>query len=59
MGKVSRYTAKTTSTLVRIDKITPAGVSDWRYSDCKTLRARIVRGDILKQSELRKIYREL
>lgn len=59
MGKTSKYSAHLTLTLVRIDKKTPAGATSCKYSDCKYLRQRVESGEIFKQSELRKIYREL
>lgn len=59
MAKTSKYTAMLTATMVRIDKVTPAGNAEWRYSDCKALRRKVEEGEVLKQSYLRKIFREL
>ena len=59
MGKVSKYNIVLTLTFVRIDKKTPAGKSDCKYSDCKELRQRVESGEVIKQSELRKIYKNI
>lgn len=59
MGKTSKYTASLTETMVRIDKVTTAGKTEWKYSDDKILRFKVERGEKLHNSYLRKIYRIL
>ena len=57
MGKTSKYSAVLTATLVRIDKVSPAGITSWIYSDDKDLRRKIESGEKLHQSYLRRIFR--